>query len=194
MRHRTTSRLRGTASGGGLTIESVQTQGRNDDRDVRTRVEEPTRQTGKRGPYHAGTESSRARPGGTKTRVAHRANTMPERRAHEPVPEAREHTTCPCPGHCPHMSLTGPIMRRLPCQVVSHRVWPVSIRDAQTETHTPALPNNLYPQNVISLANRPGPRLRRIRPSGAVLDSCGLAMTDVPRLSTVRRRTVCRAR
>ena len=115
--------------------------------------------------------------------TVHRANTMPERRAHEPVPEAREHTTCPCPGHCPHMSLTGPIMRRLPCQVVSHRVWPVSIRDAQT--HTPSSPNNLYPQNVISLANRepPGPRpprLRRIRPSGAVLDSCSC---DVPRLS-----------
>ena len=86
-------------------------------------------------------------------------------------------------------------MRRLPCQVVSHRVRGRCLYEMHKQKHTlPPLPNNLYPQNVISLANRPGPRLRRIRPSGAVLDSCGLAMTDVPRLSTVRRRTVCRAR
>ena len=108
MRIRATSGLRGTASGAGLTIEFVPTQGRNDDRDVRTAVEESTRPTGKRAntyperreltspsrrnentcrsqsQYHDGTESSRARPGGTRTHVAQRAYTMTERRAHEP--------------------------------------------------------------------------------------------------------------
>ena len=79
MRHRATS-LRDTASGAGLTIEFVPTQGSIDDRDVRRTYEADWQE----GQHHDGTESSRARPGGTSTHVAHRAYTMTERRAHEP--------------------------------------------------------------------------------------------------------------
>ena len=55
--------LRGTASGAGLTIEFVPTQGRIDDRDVRRTYEADWQE----GQHHDGTESSQARPGGTST-------------------------------------------------------------------------------------------------------------------------------